>query len=228
MAGDDEPLTDSGWLARLLKLREPPTPPRRPKTIYYEAPEDPLPELFYNEVMPATTTWPPVHKPWPLQAPSPSDRSPMLGMRPLPVAADSPLPSSRSSTRVVGMPITVERVSRHARTSRLSELEKLSKRIEKLEHPARAERSYRRVQPQAPDPAGQPAWERRYDQRVRRLDRGRCPHLLRGGVDDEQLLARPLDRRVLARHVFVSSMKGCPVPIQRRRAESDNDRTTRL
>ena len=42
MAGDDEPLTDSGWLARLLKLREPPTPPRRPKTIYYEAPEDPL------------------------------------------------------------------------------------------------------------------------------------------------------------------------------------------
>ena len=137
MAGDDEPLTDSGWLARLLKLREPPTPPRRPKTIYYEAPEDPLPELFYNEVMPATTTWPPVHKPWPFQAPSPPARSPMPGMRPLPVAADSPLPSSSSSTRVVGMPITVERVSRHARTSRLSELEKLSKRIEKLERTLR-------------------------------------------------------------------------------------------
>ena len=136
MAGDDEPLADSGWLAHLLNLREPPTPPL-PKTIYYEAPEDPLPELFYNEVMPATTTWPPVHKPWPFQAHSPSDRSPMPGMRPLPVAADSPLPSSSSSTRVVGMPITVERVSRHARTSRLSELEKLSKRIEKLERTLR-------------------------------------------------------------------------------------------
>ena len=56
---------------------------------------------------------------------------------PLPVAAVSPLPSARSSPRVVGRPITVERVSHHARTSRLSELEKLSKRIEKLEESLR-------------------------------------------------------------------------------------------
>ena len=133
MDGDDDPRADSGWLARLLNLREPPTPPRRPKTMSSEAPEDPLPDLFCNEVLPSTTTWPPVHKPCPFQAPSPPDRSTPPGMRPLPVAADSPLPSSRSSTRVVGVPITVDRDSRHARTSRLSELEKLSKRIEKLE-----------------------------------------------------------------------------------------------
>ena len=132
MAGDDEPLADSGWLARLLNLREPPTPPL-PKTIYHEAPDGHLPDLLSNEVMPSTTSWPPVHKPWSVQAPSPPAGSTMPGMRPLPVAAVSPLPSSRSSTRVVGMPITVERVSHHARTSRLSEIEKMSKRIEKLE-----------------------------------------------------------------------------------------------
>ena len=133
MDGGDEPLADSGWLARLLKLRAPPTPPPLSKTIYSEATDDPLPALFCNEVMPSTTSWPPVHKPWPVQAPSPPDGSTMPDRSPLPVAAVSPLPSARSSPRVVGRPITVERVSQHARTSRLSELEQLSKRIEKLE-----------------------------------------------------------------------------------------------
>ena len=133
MDGDDEPLADPGWLARLLNMREPPTPPLLRKTIYKEDPEDPLPDLFCNEVMPSTTSWPPVHKPWPFQSPSPTDGSTLPGRRPMPVAAESPLPSSRASTRVVGRPITVERVSQHARTSRLSELEQLSKRIEKLE-----------------------------------------------------------------------------------------------
>ena len=133
MDGGDEPLADTGWLARLLKLRAPPTPPPLSKTIYDEAPDDPLPDLFCNEVMPSTTSWPPVHKPWPFQAPSPPDGSTMPDRRTQPVAAVSPLPSARSSPRVVGRPITVERVSHHARTSRLSELEKLSKRIEKLE-----------------------------------------------------------------------------------------------
>lgn len=132
MDGGDEPLADTGWLARLLKMRAPPTPPPLSK-IYNEAPDDPLPDLFCNEVMPSTTSWPPVHKPWPFQAPSPPDGSTMPDRSPLPVAAVSPLPSARSSSRVVGRPITVERVSHHARTSRLSELEKLSKRIEKLE-----------------------------------------------------------------------------------------------
>ena len=133
MDGGDEPLADTGWLARLLKLRAPPTPPPLSKTIYDEVPDDPLPDLFCNEVMPSTTSWPPVHKPWPFKAPSPPDGSTMPERSPLPVAAVSPLPSARSSPRVVGRPITVERVSHHARTNRLSELEKLSKRIEKLE-----------------------------------------------------------------------------------------------
>ena len=137
MDGADEPLADPAWLATLLKLREPPTPPSRPKTIYYEAPDDPRPDLFCNEVMPSTTSWPPVHKPWTFQAPSPPDGSLLPDKCPLPGAAVSPLPSSRSSTRVVGRPVTVERVSHHARTSRLSELEQLSKRMEKLERSLR-------------------------------------------------------------------------------------------
>ena len=58
MDGDDEPLADPGWLARLLNMREPPTPPLLRKTIYKEDPEDPLPDLFCNEVMPSTTSWP--------------------------------------------------------------------------------------------------------------------------------------------------------------------------
>ena len=136
MDGDDEPVADPGWLARWLKLREPPTPPPLPKTMYYEAPYDPLPDLFCKEVMPSTPSWPPVHKPWPFQAPSPTDGS-TLPNNPLPVTAIPPLPSSRSSTRVVGRPVTVERVSHHARTSRLSELEQLSKRMEKLERSLR-------------------------------------------------------------------------------------------
>ena len=118
-------------------MPEPPTPPRSRKTIYYEAPGGPLPDLFCNEVMPSTTAWPPVHKPWPFQTPSPPDRSKMpAGITP-PVATSSPLPSSRDSNRVVGMPVTVERVSQHARTCRLSELEKLKERIEKLERTIR-------------------------------------------------------------------------------------------
>ena len=138
MDGDDEPPAAQGWSSeRLLGMPEPPTPPRSRKTIYYEAPGGPLPDLFCNEVMPSTTAWPPVHKPWPFQTPSPPDRSKMpAGITP-PVATSSPLPSSRDSNRVVGMPVTVERVSQHARTCRLSELEKLKERIEKLERTIR-------------------------------------------------------------------------------------------
>ena len=138
MDGAEEPLAASGWSAeRLRSMPEPPTPPRRPKTIFYEAPGGPLPDLYCNEVMPSTTSWPPVHKPWPFQTPSPPDGSKMpAGITP-PVATLSPLPSSRDSNRVVGMPVTVERVSQHARPCRLSELEKLKERIDKLERTMR-------------------------------------------------------------------------------------------
>ena len=94
------------------------------------APGGPLPDLFCDEIMPKTTSWPPEHKPWPFQAPPPPpppDRGPPT------VAAVSPLPSSRDPTRVVGTPVRVDRVSRHARPCRMSELEKLAARIGKLE-----------------------------------------------------------------------------------------------
>ena len=109
-------------------MPEPPTPPARQKGC--AAPGGPLPDLFCDEIMPKTTSWPPEHKPWPFQAPPPPpppDRGPPT------VAAVSPLPSSRDPTRVVGTPVRVERVSRHARPCRMSELEKLAARIEKLE-----------------------------------------------------------------------------------------------
>ena len=87
--------------------------------------------------MPKTTSWPPVHKPWPIQAPTPPEGSPFPDTGPPTATADSPLQSSRASTRVVGMPVTVERVSRHARPCRMSELEQLKQRIEKLERSLR-------------------------------------------------------------------------------------------
>ena len=128
MADADWPQLDPAWLARLLAMPEPPTPPARQKGC--AAPGGPLPDLFCDEIMPKTTSWPPEHKPWPFQAPPPPpppDRGPPT------VAAVSPLPSSRDPTRVVGTPVRVERVSRHARPCRMSELEKLVARIEKLE-----------------------------------------------------------------------------------------------
>ena len=74
MAGADGPLLDPGWLARLLAMPEPPTPPARQKGC--AAPGGPLPDLVCDEIMPKTTSWPPVHKPWPFQAPSPTDGRP--------------------------------------------------------------------------------------------------------------------------------------------------------
>ena len=129
MAGAEVPPLDPGWLARLLAMPEPPTPPARQKRC--AAPGGPLPDLFCDEIMPKTTSWPPEHKPWPLQAPPPPDGLPDRG--PPTGAAVSPLPSSRNPTRVVGTPVRVERVSRHARPCRMSELEKMAARIEKLE-----------------------------------------------------------------------------------------------
>ena len=131
MAGADVPLLDPGWLATLLAIPEPPTPPARQKGC--AAPGGPLPDLLCDELMPKTTSWPPVHKPWPFQAPPPPDGIPLPDTGPPTVAAVSPLPSSRDSTRVVGTPVRVERVSRHARPCRMSEMEKLAARIEKLE-----------------------------------------------------------------------------------------------
>jgi hypothetical protein len=138
MDGADERLLDTGWLARLLAMPEPPTPPSRQKR-FSAAPGGPLPDLFCDEIMPKTTSWPPLHKPWPCQAPTPPDgsSSPLPGSTP-PVAAVSPLPSSRDPTRVVGMPVTVESGSRHARPCRMSELDKLKERMEKLERTLRA------------------------------------------------------------------------------------------
>ena len=177
----------------------PPTPPARQKGC--AAPGGPLPDLFCDEIMPKTTSWPPEHKPWPFQAPPPPpppDRGPPT------VAAVSPLPSSRDPTRVVGTPVRVERVSRHARPCRMSELEKLAARIEKLERTLcelseRIDASSRKRHSQ---PVNQPGCGGTI-LRIRRLDRGYCPHLVWGGVDDEQLLARQPVRRVLARHALV-------------------------
>ena len=50
-----------------------------------------------------------------------------------PLDARSPLPYASDPARVVGMPVPVERASRHARNCRLSELERLKARIDKLE-----------------------------------------------------------------------------------------------
>ena len=71
MAGADVPLLDPGWLATLLAIPEPPTPPARQKGC--AAPGGPLPDLFCDEIMPKTTSWPPEHKPWSFQAPPPPD-----------------------------------------------------------------------------------------------------------------------------------------------------------
>ena len=133
-----EELCDPGWLARLLAMPEPPTPPSRQQRRCASH-AGPLPELFCDEVLPATTSWPPVHKQWPFHAAPPKPAGSFTSDReadrvPPPV---SPLPSSRASSRVVGMPVTVERVPRHARPCRMTELEKLAARIEKLERTLR-------------------------------------------------------------------------------------------
>ena len=136
MDGTDSPLLEHpGWLAKMLAMSEPPTPASRKKRC--AAPGGPLPDLFCDELMPKTTLWPPMHKTWPCQVPTPPDGAPLPDRGTPPVAAVSPLPSSRDSHRVVGLPVTVERDSRHARPCRLSELEKLAARIEKLERTMR-------------------------------------------------------------------------------------------
>ena len=117
-------------------MPEPPTPPSRQKKCS-APPGGPLPDLFCNELLPKTTLWPPVDKPWPIQAPTPPDGSNLPGSGPSPFSIFSPLPSSRAPTRVVGMPVTDERDSRHARPCRMSELDKLKDRMEKLERTLR-------------------------------------------------------------------------------------------
>ena len=62
MDGADERLLDPGWLARMLAMPEPPTPPSRQKRCS-AAPGGPLPDLFCDEIMPKMTSWPPLHKP---------------------------------------------------------------------------------------------------------------------------------------------------------------------
>ena len=123
---------DPAWLARLLSMPEPPTPPSRQKRVG-AAKGGSMPDLFCNEVLPSTTSWPPMFKQLPYQSPSPPEGTPQPDQLPLTVAARSPLPSARGPTRVVGMPVTVERASQHARACRLSEMERLKARIEKLE-----------------------------------------------------------------------------------------------
>ena len=76
MADADWPQLDPAWLARLLAMPEPPTPPARQKGC--AAPGGvggPLPDLLCDEIMPQTTSGPPVHKPWPFHSPSPTDGS---------------------------------------------------------------------------------------------------------------------------------------------------------
>ena len=50
MAGAEVPPLDPGWLARLLAMPDPPTPPARQKGC--AAPGGPLPDLVCDEIMP--------------------------------------------------------------------------------------------------------------------------------------------------------------------------------
>ena len=133
-----EELCDTGWLARLLAMPAPPTPPKGQKRCC-AAPGGPLPDLFCYEVMPAMTSWPPVHKKWPLQAPPQPDGSVTSDRIPPSVAAVSPLPSSRDSTRVIGICSPMQNVGAG---------EAGSAHREARAHSSRAERAYRRVKPQ--------------------------------------------------------------------------------
>ena len=131
MDGAEDPC-DPAWLARLLTVPEPPTPPSRHKRGG-AAKGGSMPDLFCNEVLPSTTSEPPLFKQWPYQAPSPLAGQPLPAMLNPPRDARSPLPYASDPARVVGMPVPVERASRHARNCRLSELERLKARIDKLE-----------------------------------------------------------------------------------------------
>ena len=113
-------------------MPEPPTPPSRQKRGG-AANGGSKPDLFCNEVLPSTTCWSPMFKQWPHQAPRPLEGPPQPEHIPSPLDARSTLPFAHDPTRVVGLPVTVERASRHARPCRLSEMEKLKARIEKLE-----------------------------------------------------------------------------------------------
>ena len=131
MDGAEAPC-DTAWLARLLAMPEPPTPPSRQKRGG-AAKGGSMPDLFCNEVLPSTTSWPPLLNQWPYQSPNPPEGTPLPEQFHSTLATRSPLPSARDPTRVVGMPVKVERASQHARTCRLSEMEKLMARVDKLE-----------------------------------------------------------------------------------------------
>ena len=127
---------DHAWLVRLLNMPEPPTPPPRQKRVG-AAKGGSMPDLFCNEVLPSTTSWPPPLNQGPYQPPNPPVGTPLPAQLPSTLANRSPLPSARDPTRVVGMPLNAERASQHARTCRLSEMEKLIARVDKLERTLR-------------------------------------------------------------------------------------------
>ena len=172
-----EELCDTGWLARLLAMPAPPTPlSERPKEVlrgaWWSTARSILRRGHAGDDVVATCAQE-------VAGPStaPARRVGHVGQDPF------------VSRRRFAAPVfaRLDAGYRHARDGRtclsacspmqnVGDGEAESAHREARAHSARSERAYRRVQPQAPLPAGQPAWVRRYDHRIWRLDRGYTAH----------------------------------------------------